>query len=57
MKNEKTTWIGNTKVITWSEDVNGKTDYWKKVNGISYSITEKEFNQIRNAFVVHESKL
>ena len=34
----------NKKVIVWREDVNGTTDYWKKENGISESISKKEYN-------------
>lgn len=36
----------NKKVIVWREDVNGTTDYWKKENGISESISKKEYNTI-----------
>jgi hypothetical protein len=36
----------NKKIIVWHEDVNGNTDYWKKEDGISYSMDRKEYNKI-----------
>lgn len=36
----------NEKVEIWYEDINGKTDYWMKVDGISESISEKKYNNL-----------
>lgn len=33
------------KVEVWKEDVDGKTYYWKKVNGISSSLDEAEYKK------------
>ena len=47
MKNSKVFWNNkNQKIEIWHEDVNGKADYWKKVGGISYSITKREYNTL-----------
>lgn len=34
------------EIEIWSEEVKNNTDYWKKVNGISYSLTKKEYQKI-----------
>ena len=44
MKNSKFYWNDkNQKVEIWSEDVNGSTDFWMRVNCISESITERQY--------------
>jgi hypothetical protein len=48
MKNSKFYHEGNkskgNKIEIWSEDVNGSTDYWMKKDGISYPLTERQYN-------------
>jgi hypothetical protein len=42
-------WNGkNQKCEIWHEDVNGDTYYWMKVNGISESLTKRQYlNRIK----------
>jgi hypothetical protein len=49
MKNSKNYWNGkNQKIEIWSEEVNGHIDYWEKINGISYPLSQKKFeNRIK----------
>ncbi len=44
MKNSKFYWNSkNQKVEIWSEVVNKNTDYWEKINGVSQSLSKKQF--------------
>ena len=48
MKNEKIIWNEkNEKVIFWSEErKDGKVDYWRKVDGVSQSISKTQYNNL-----------
>lgn len=45
------------KVEIWFEEVNNKTDFWEKTNGISKPLTEKQYlnrvkkNNLENLYV------
>lgn len=43
MKNSQFYFEGNNEVEIWSEYVNGKIDYWEKVNGVSKTLTKKQY--------------
>jgi hypothetical protein len=36
----------NQKCEIWNEEINGKVDYWLKVEGVSQSISEKKYNNL-----------
>lgn len=43
MKTAQTFWDNNQKIEVWFEEVKGTFDFWKKVNGVSSSITERQY--------------
>lgn len=47
----------NKKITFWSEDVNGNTDYWKKVYGLSWTITKRQFDNLtkKHAALLNEN--
>lgn len=45
----------NQKCEIWNEEVNGKVDYWIKVDGISHSISEKKYKNLIQKNSLHES--
>ena|GEM_PF-1809767 len=47
MKNSYYFWNEqNQKCETWSEEVNGKIDFWLRVDGISESITKEKYDSL-----------
>lgn len=44
MKNSQFYWNEkNEKVEIWHEEVGRSTDYWMKVNGVSYPLTKRKY--------------
>jgi len=38
----------NNKIEIWHEEINGKDEFWMRVNGISENITERQYkNRIK----------